>query len=106
MSKKKSINIASIILYVIAALLLIFMVWAIVSCHEYISQMIAQGALVTEGNAFNIISYYMTNCAQYGFYAIVLVVLGIILQKLDNNNKVKVTTNNVVVEEVKKVEEK
>ena len=47
----------------------------------------------------------MTNCAQYGFYAIVLVVLGIILQKLDNN-KVKVTTNNVVVEEVKEVEEK
>ena len=104
MNKKKSINVASIILYVIAALLLIFMVWAIVSCHEYISQMVAQGALVTEGNAFNIVSYYMTNCAQYGFYVIVLVVLGIILQKLDNN-KVKVTTNNVVVEEVKKVEE-
>ncbi|MBY0756769.1 hypothetical protein K5V21_15070 [Clostridium sardiniense] len=103
--KKKKINIASIILYIIAVIVLIYMVWAIVSCHEYISQMVAQGALVKEGNAFNIISYYMTNCAQYGFYAIVLVSLGIILQKLDSN-KSKVTTNNVVVEEVEKIEEK
>ncbi|MEG1481346.1 hypothetical protein [Clostridium sp.] len=100
-NKKRKVCAGSIVLYVIAAIILIYMFWAIANCHEYIAAMIAQGGMTFSGNEFNIINYYMANCAQYGLFAIVLIALGIIMQKLVNE-KLNVTSNNVIIEETSK----
>ena len=100
-NKKKKLCAGSIVLYVIAAIILIYMFWAIANCHEYISAMIAQGGMTYSGNEFNIINYYMANCAQYALFAVVLISLGVIMQKL-GKAQVNVTSNNVTIEETSK----
>ncbi len=82
-NKMKKTGAASIVLYVIAVIIIFYMIWTFINCHQYIQTMIAQGGLTLSGNGFNIVSYYMTNCAQYGVFAIILIVLGVILQKLN-----------------------
>ncbi|WP_024613931.1 hypothetical protein [Clostridium sp. Ade.TY] len=107
-NNKKKVCAGSIVLYVIAVLVVFYMIWTLVNCHEYIQTMIAQGGLTFSGNEFNVINYYMANCAQYGFFAIVLFVLGIMLQKLSNMqlNLTKSRLNDdVIVEEVVSVED-
>lgn len=78
---KKRIPIFSIILYVVAGLLVLYTAWTLVHSIEYISAMIAQGQLVVGGNEYDIINFYMSNCAQYLLFAIIIFVLGWILQK-------------------------
>lgn len=79
MSKTK-LPVVSIILYVLAGVLLIFAIWSAVYSFNYISDMVASGQLVPEGNLFEIISFHMTNFAQYVVFSAVLFSLGWILQ--------------------------
>lgn len=78
---KKRIPIFSIILYVVAGLLVLYTAWSVVHSIEYISAMIAQGQIVVSGSEYDIMNFYMTNCAQYLMFAIIIFVLGWILQK-------------------------
>ncbi|MFO7525202.1 MAG: hypothetical protein R6W68_07085, partial [Ignavibacteriaceae bacterium] len=69
----------STILYFIAGLLVVYSVWTVVYSVNYISTMIQQGQLAFSGNEFEIVSFYMSNTAQYVLFAIILFVLGKIL---------------------------
>ncbi|MDQ0149386.1 hypothetical protein ACFO6R_09995 [Eubacterium multiforme] len=93
-NKMKKSGTASIILYVIAVIIIFYMIWTLINCHQYIQTMIAQGGLTVSGNGFNIVSYYMTNCAQYGLFAVVLIVLGVILQKLNTIQEIVSSETN------------
>lgn len=93
-NKTKKTGAASIVLYVIAVIIIFYMIWTFINCHQYIQTMIAQGGLTLSGNGFNIVSYYMTNCAQYGLFAIILIALGVILQKLDNIQGIASSNSN------------
>ncbi|AEB06370.1 hypothetical protein Corgl_0244 [Coriobacterium glomerans PW2] len=69
-------NIARIVLYVIAALLAFYTLWAALECYEQINQLVAQGQLSVSGNEFNIVTTYMSHCAGYGVDAIIVFSLG------------------------------
>lgn len=77
---KKKFPVVSIILYVLAGLLLIFSIWSAVYSFDYISTMIAQNQLITDGNQFEIISFHMSNFGQYILYTAILFALGWIIQ--------------------------
>jgi len=81
MSKEKT-PVLSIVLYVIAGILLIYSVWATTYSANIISTAVAQNQLVPQGNEFEIVSFYMTNIAQYVLFAIVLASLGWIIQTM------------------------
>ena len=79
---KKKFPVFSIVFYVLAGLFFIYSVWAAVFSFNYIGDMIAQNQLVIDGNLFEIISFHMSNFAQYLVYALVLFGLGWIVQVL------------------------
>jgi len=76
---KSKFPVLSTVLYVIAGLLVAYSIWSAVYSANYISTMMAQGQLAFSGNEFEIVSFYMTNIAQYVIFAIILFVLGRIL---------------------------
>lgn len=76
----KKVPVLSIVFYVIAAILAAFTVWAFIYCIGYISDLIATGQLATEGNEFNLVSYFMTNCVQYLLYTMAIFFFGFIYQ--------------------------
>ena len=76
---KSKFPVISTVLYILAGLLLVFSIWAIVYSANYISTMMAQGQLVFSGNEFEIVSFYMSNVAQYFVFAVILFVLGRIM---------------------------
>ena len=94
---KKKLSILSIILYVLAALLMIFAIWSLINAITYISMMISQGQLAFSGNEFDIISFIMTSCALYVIFAVILLALGLILQRCTFS--VCSTSNDEVIDE-------
>lgn len=74
--EKNKLPILSTVLYVIAGLLVVYSIWAASYSANYISTMMQQGQLVFSGNEFEIVSFYMSNVAQYVLFAITLFVLG------------------------------
>jgi hypothetical protein len=77
---KKSVPVVSIILYVLAALLLGYSIWAAVYSSGIVSEAIALQQLVVSGNEFEVVSFYMQNIAQYFLFGVVLFALGWIIQ--------------------------
>ena len=80
--RQKSIPVVSIILYVFAALLLGYSIWAAVYSTGIISEAVAAQQLQVSGNEFEVVSFYMQNIAQYFLFGLVLFALGWILQSL------------------------
>lgn len=80
--QKKSVPVISIILYVLAALLLGYSIWAAVYSSGIVSEAVAMQQLVVKGSEFEIVSFYMQNIAQYFLFGVVLFALGWILQTL------------------------
>ena len=76
----KKVPVLSIVFYVVAAILAAFTVWAFIYCIGYISDLVATGQLMTAGNEFNLVSYFMTNCVQYLLYAMAIFFFGFIYQ--------------------------
>ena len=81
MSKQKIKKLFGIVLYVVAGLLLVYAIWSFAYCADIISDAKASGQLATSGNEYDIISFYMGNCAQYLVYALLLVTGGLLLLK-------------------------
>jgi len=77
---KKSVPVVSIVLYVLAALLLAYSIWAAVYSSRIVSEAIEMQQLVFKGSEFEIVSFYMQNIAQYFLFGVVLFGLGWILQ--------------------------
>jgi hypothetical protein len=84
---KKKLPVLCTVLYVIAGLLVVYSIWSVVYSANYISTMMQQGQLVFSGNEFEIVSFYMSNTAQYVLFAIVLFVLGRILLHFSINEE-------------------
>lgn len=106
---KKKIPILSIALYVISGMLVFYMIWSVYHSIGYISGMVAQGQLTISGNEYDIVNFYMSNCAQYLLFAVILFTLGWILQKLPfyrSGNFEKNNTTAPYVEVSKAVEAK
>jgi hypothetical protein len=80
--RQKSVPVVSIILYVLAALLLGYSIWAAVYSSGIVSEAVALQQLVVKGNEFEVISFYMQNIAQYFLFGVVLFALGWILQTI------------------------
>jgi len=77
--QKKKLPVLSIVLFVIAGLLILYSIWAAVFTADIIKTAIAMNQLVFDGNEFEVVSFYMTNIAQYALFAVVLFALGWIL---------------------------
>lgn len=79
MSKKK-FPVLSVALYILAGLLGLYTIWAAKFSFDYISRMIEQNQLVISGNEFEVVSFHMSNFAQYALFAVILFTLGWMLQ--------------------------
>ena len=77
---KKSI-IPSIVLYVFAVLLAVFAVWGFIRGTKIISEAVNAGQLVVGESLYDIVGFYMVNCAQYFVYALLTAAAGLILQR-------------------------
>jgi len=73
-------NLSSLVLYVCAGLLAIYAVWAVIHCAGIISEAASAGQISASDNLYDIVSFYMANCAQYFVYALLLSAAGLILQ--------------------------
>jgi hypothetical protein len=80
--RKNSVPVVSIVLYVLAALLLGYSIWAAVYSSGIVSDAIEMQQLVFRGSEFEVVSFYMQNIAQYFLFGVVLFALGWILQSL------------------------
>ena len=83
MNKKLVYDVVSIVLYVAAFLLFAFSVWAVFNCAEIISQAKDAGQLMSSGDEYTVVNFYLTNGAQFFIYALILAALAMILQKDD-----------------------
>jgi hypothetical protein len=80
--EKKTLPILSVVLYVLAGILAVYSVWSMVNIADSIKAYMEQYSMTLKGNEYNIISSYMSAAGPYIFYAIVLAVLGWILQQM------------------------
>ena len=78
----------SIIFHVLAALFMLYAVWAFMRSAEIISDAIEAGQITVSGNLYEIISFYMANAGQYFVFAILLSGLGLLLYKSQSNAQV------------------
>jgi hypothetical protein len=76
MTKKKP-SLISIVLFAISALLIIYVVAALVSAHTYISGVIDAGQASLKENFFDILGVYMQAGAEYFLFAVLFVVIGL-----------------------------
>lgn len=79
--RRRGVPVISIILYALAGLLTIYTGWAVKHSYDYISEVFSAGQLVFKGNEYDIVSFYMTSCAQYVVFAIIFFTLGWMMQK-------------------------
>ena len=78
---KKSITKALyIVLYALAACMVVYALWSLKYSVEYIQMGIAQQQIIVEGNMFAILTYYVQNFLTHAITAIVLFALGWIIQ--------------------------
>lgn len=91
--RKKSVPVVSIILYVLAALLLGYSIWAGVYSSGIVSEAVAMQQLQVSGNEFEVVSFFMQNIAQYFLFGVVLFALGWILQHLPTNEAIVAEDN-------------
>jgi hypothetical protein len=84
---KRKLPVLSIVFYVLGAILALYAVWAMINCHEYIVKLVVGKQLVTSGNEYSIVSYYMTNCVQYILYAAAFLFFGRIYSYIFHNGQ-------------------
>jgi hypothetical protein len=79
-------KILSIVFYALAALLMIYAVWAFSRSADIISEAIEAGQITVSGNLYEIISFYMANTGQYFVFALLLAGMGFLLHKGQGGN--------------------
>lgn len=82
---KVKFPIVSVVLYVLAVMMALYTAWAARNSIQIVSEAVAQNQLVISGNEFEVASFYMSNFAQYGLYAVILFSLGWIVQGVAGN---------------------
>lgn len=74
--KKIKLPVFTISIFVLAGMLILYSIWAIIQCHSYITKAVAAGQLTFNGNEYDVVNFYMTNCAQYVLFAVIFAALG------------------------------
>lgn len=72
----------SVILFIIAGWFSFFFFWNFIEFNNHIRGLFNEGGLTFRGNEYEVISFYMKNCAPYAFYALMTGVLGRVLNKI------------------------
>ena len=81
MKSMRRVSYLSIILFIITAWFTIFFFWNFIEYNNHVSGILRRGDMTFRGNAYEIVGYYMANCAPYAFYALVMGTLGWLLIK-------------------------
>ncbi|WP_434799660.1 hypothetical protein [Terrisporobacter vanillatitrophus] len=84
MKKGNKKAIIPIVLYVVAALIVVYSIFTIYTSYTYISNLVATGSIVIKNQLSDVISYYVSTSMPYVFYAIVVWAIGYIINKLNN----------------------
>jgi len=84
MDRKSIEKTFSIVLFIVAVLLVIYAIWAVYYCADDISRAKAAGQLPDSGAQYIIVGHYMSNCAQYFAFALLLAAAGLLLQRKQN----------------------
>ena len=95
MNKQKLYSIFGIVLFIVAGLLLAYAIWSFKYCAGIISDAKASGQLSVSGNEYDIISFYMGNCAQYFVFALLLAAGGTILRKSESTVMEEITVDAI-----------
>lgn len=82
----------TILLYTLAALLMLYTSWSLYHNYQYINEMFTYNQLQFSGNEYDVIHFFMMNSVQYGIFAFLLFTLG----KLLHNYKAMATSNKEV----------
>ena len=62
---------------------------------SYIFELFENGQLTYEGNEFDIVNFYMANSAQYALYAVILIVLGKLLQNTSTDRLESLSSESI-----------
>ncbi|MEG0074944.1 MAG: hypothetical protein RSD63_02255 [Eubacterium sp.] len=108
MKEKKKLDKICIGLYVVAAIFGVYTIFTIINTSLYISDLVTIQGLDIGSNISNIVSYFMTACAPYLFYTIVLGVMGYEISKMHHSfddGKDAIETKDNVAMELEKADE-
>jgi amino acid transporter len=78
MNKELLYKASSIVLYIAAALLVVFAIWSYTHSADIVSQARAAGQDI---DRYTVVSFYMDSSAMYVVYALLLIAAGLVLQK-------------------------
>jgi len=87
--KNKKIPAVSIILYIFAALLTIYVIWTAATDYGYVTGLIKDGSLTFKDNEYSIVNYFVTHAGQHLAYVFIIFALGLVLQKMEGMKKKK-----------------
>jgi uncharacterized membrane protein YdbT with pleckstrin-like domain len=78
---QKKDKVISLMLFALAGMLFAYTIWAFVNCYQYIADAIAAGQLATKGNEYDIMNFYMSSCAQYLVFAVLVFAMGWLIHR-------------------------
>ncbi|MDP4091582.1 MAG: hypothetical protein Q8930_20245 [Bacillota bacterium] len=96
----KKLPVLSIVLYVIAGILVLYTIWGVIHTAQYLNGLFAQGQLTVAGHIYDIVNFYMSSCAQYLIFAVILFTLGVILKKTEIDRSAAFETGDTIVPRV------
>ena len=76
MSARAMTFIAATLLFVIAAVLLVYALWSYANVQAAVEEAIAAGQLALPGSEYDIASFAMSSSGEYGILAVMVAVLG------------------------------
>jgi|GEM_PF-2221409 len=92
----RKVSYLSVILFLIAAWFTIFFFWNFIEYNNYVGNIIRAGNITFRGNEYEVISYYMSSCAPYAFYALTTGVLGWVLVKLRSRKLTEIERTSII----------
>ena len=71
----KKVSIFTILIFILCALLFVYMIMSAVNVTSYIKESIEFGQIAVNKNLYEIINYYMSNCGIYVIYISILLAI-------------------------------
>ena len=96
MSKNRLYTAVGGILFIFAAMFMVYSVWAFIECMYYIDNEVAFEGFVIRDNFFYVVKTYVDNSIKYLIYALLLIAGGFVLLKDEINEKPAGKNNPVV----------
>ena len=80
-------KIIGVILYIMAAALFLYAIWALTKSVSLVDEMISSGQLSFAGNEYDIINFYMVNSGQYFAFSVLIAVAGFTIGRIAISSK-------------------